>query len=1561
MKSFIENQRVWVDDSTKKETKWTDATVLDDKGDSTVLVKDDNTAHRRVARNLVLPRNPSNLRSHPDLIRLSHMHKPAVLQNLYERYSESKIYTLCGSILIALNPYEAQRELYNESQMKLVHQREDKENAIPHVYHIAESAYRALVRDWRSQSILVSGESGAGKTETSRHLLAYLSFASSSKNTLNDKIVATTPILEAFGNAKTRYNDNSSRFGKFVMIQFNRGGAIEAANIRTYLLEKSRVCKVRQGERNFHIFYQLVRGLRDKVERSELHLLHSCLDYRYLSASACYDIPMVDDTKTLETTLNSMKTLGFSKDEISMIFRVLSCVLLLGNLEFSAPQNDKDPCNIKDEKVLNNIAHLMGIDSLDHLRMILLFKKITAGGSSNSGSRRESVMNLPLSKDKAEQGRDSLAMYLYDKLLDWIVRRCNDFMSSSSSSDTTTRFIGILDIYGFESFDENGFEQFCINYANEKLQQLFNHHVFVLEQEEYKREGLQFSNVEFRDNRVCIELIEGGGSTAGIIRLLDDLCRAPKPSDESIVTTMFSSSSALDKSVLKRVDRDPKFGFEVRHYAQSVQYSAQNFLDKNMDFLVPEREALLHSSRHFAFLSNTNFSTPRPTTPTLAVARARSGSQRNSTFQFSSVAAQFKESLGQLVSTVNETSLHYIRCIKPNTQKTPKAFEPEFVTAQLAASGVFEAVRISMAGFPTRLSYEEFTQRYSLSKSKGLPSKETTLKILVQYTMQEKLHFLCGNNKLFFAPGALAALEQQRINLRNKSALRIQTAWKRHLLKRRLLRRKAKALIISLYAAKVARQRVHKERLRVRCIQLHAAIRGYLLRKKHPVDALAKMAKQRLEPPPPQQPAKSNRSMSVAAPSVSWQEVFSAPPDPEIKLLREENERLRKELQSQAKAVAQLEDNVAQKLAELNKHIADGKHGPESASKMRAFVDKFLGDPKGAEQSVLANAKTKMLKELSQQNTDLREELARVRANENTIKQRLVADKEVAMKEVDQVRQELHRISAQREAETPRYQALQSEANALTLQRDDLNKRLKKMQELLDASTQTERTTAKKLEEVLNRLTESQSTNEQLQLKIIELERSSGCTAQREQELLAQLNAYKEESQKADEEAEAHQRDLEKRMLLAESERDKSLLERDKIHAIQLAAQKELEQKATRLSQLINANAELVAKEIATQEQLLSLEKNLYDLQEQLDISNTEKAVRESELSACKLQTADSIQEQQKNHKTEIEHYTNRLKERDRKIQSLSSELAAAQHAHLLVAETLAATQRERDALVQQNETLSHKLGKKDAKNTELKERLEQTNRFADEHRVRVEILEREVEAHKQERQHKIETFKRRLEEADATQTTLKASIAGHIATNKQTQEDLQREKAEAAEMARVIRLTTKRLHELAQTLDENLYNCKRAAGEYAQTRSSLSISALNTHLLSEGDDVDEDDESGSSSTSSDSSLPQSAGSSVSTYRYSSALDAMESIAEQLMQTGQRTTQVELYLNNMKRSIETVTFSKTNQTMKLTDENRALQEQLSATRKELKRANDERIQVVTALQTMMAKCESLMQ
>ncbi|XP_066368156.1 myosin-17-like isoform X10 [Miscanthus floridulus] len=749
---IVVGSHIWLED---KDLAWIDGEVFRIEGQN-VHVHTTNGKTVIVSISGIHPKDtevPSD--GIDDMTRLSYLHEPGVLNNLAVRYAKNIIYTYTGNILIAINPFQSLPHLSEPRTMEK-YKGANFGELDPHVFAIADVSYRQMMNEGKSNSILVSGESGAGKTETTKMLMRYLAFLGGRSRTrgrtVEQQVLESNPVLEAFGNAKTVRNNNSSRFGKFVEIQFDKSGKISGAAIRTYLLERSRVCQINSPERNYHCFYFLCAAPSEDIKSYKLADPSS---FHYLNQSTCIKLDEISDAKEYLATRSAMNTVGITEQEQEATFRVVAAVLHLGNISF-VKGREVDSSVIKDEKArfhLDAAAELLMCDC-GNLENALIKRKINTP---------EGVITTTVDPNSATVSRDGLAKQIYSQLFDWLVNRLNASIGQDTSSD---RLIGVLDIYGFESFKTNSFEQLCINFTNEKLQQHFNQNVFKMEQEEYNREQIDWSYIEFVDNQDVLDLIEK--KPGGIIALLDEACMFPKCTHESFSQKLYEKFRNNKRFCKPKLSRT---AFTIQHYAGEVTYQSDHFLDKNRDYVVVEHQELLNASK-CSFVSGLF--------PSVL--------EENTKASKSSIATRFKWQLQELMETLSSTEPHYIRCIKPNNHLKPTTFENVNVLQQLRCSGVLEAIRISCAGYPTRKIFHDFLCRFCILAPEVFTERNSE-KVACQKILDKMgLHgYQIGRTKVFLRAGQMAELDARRTEVRNKAAIAVQSRFRTHVAREQFL------------------------------------------------------------------------------------------------------------------------------------------------------------------------------------------------------------------------------------------------------------------------------------------------------------------------------------------------------------------------------------------------------------------------------------------------------------------------------------------------------------------------------------------------------------------------------------------------------------------------------------------------------------------------------------------------------------------------------------------------------------------------------------------------------
>ncbi|XP_052893949.1 myosin heavy chain, muscle isoform X3 [Anopheles moucheti] len=703
-------------------------------------------------KDLVSQVNPPKYEKCEDMSNLTYLNDASVLHNLRQRYYAKLIYTYSGLFCVVINPYK-RYPLYTNRCAKMY--RGKRRNEVPpHLFAVSDGAYVNMLTNHENQSMLITGESGAGKTENTKKVIAYFATIGASgkkdenaekKGSLEDQVVQTNPVLEAFGNAKTVRNDNSSRFGKFIRIHFTGSGKLAGADIETYLLEKARVISQQTLERSYHIFYQIMSGSVKGLK--EICFLSNNIHDYHIVAQGKTTIPSVDDGEEMQITDEAFNVLGFTQEEKDNIYRITSAVMHMGRMQFKQ-KGREEQAEADGTEDGDKVAKLLGVGT-DDLYKNLLKPRIKVGNE---------FVTKGQNKDQVTNSVGALCKGIFDRLFKWLVKKCNETLDTKQKR---AQFIGVLDIAGFEIFDFNGFEQLCINFTNEKLQQFFNHHMFVLEQEEYKKEGINWAFIDFgMDLLACIDLIE---KPMGILSILEEESMFPKATDQTFAEKLMTNH--LGKSAPFMKPRPPKPGipaghFAIGHYAGVVSYNITGWLEKNKD---PLNDTVVDQFKKGSNALMVEIFADHPGQS--ADPAAAKGGRGKKGAGFATVSSSYKEQLNNLMTTLKSTQPHFVRCIIPNEMKTAGVVDAHLVMHQLTCNGVLEGIRICRKGFPNRMMYPDFKLRYKilcpqLIKEPCSPEKVTQI-VLTHIQLPEE-QFRMGKTKVFFRAGVLGQMEEFR-------------------------------------------------------------------------------------------------------------------------------------------------------------------------------------------------------------------------------------------------------------------------------------------------------------------------------------------------------------------------------------------------------------------------------------------------------------------------------------------------------------------------------------------------------------------------------------------------------------------------------------------------------------------------------------------------------------------------------------------------------------------------------------------------------------------------------
>ncbi|XP_056886159.1 unconventional myosin-Ib isoform X6 [Takifugu flavidus] len=750
-----------------------------------------------------------------DMVLLEPMTEESFLENLRNRFDHNEIYTYIGSVVISMNPYKS-LPIYTPDKVEEYRNRNFYELS-PHIYALADEAYRSLRDQDKDQCILITGESGAGKTEASKLVMSYVAAVcgkGQEVNKVKEQLLQSNPVLEAFGNAKTVRNDNSSRFGKYMDIEFDFKGDPLGGVISNYLLEKSRVVKQPRGERNFHIFYQLLSGASDDTLKS-LKLERDFSKYNYLSLDSAV-VSKLDDAANFRTVRNAMQIVGFMEDEMQSVLELVAAVLKLGNIEFKPESrcNGTDESRIKDKNDLKEMCELLGIEQ-SVLERAFSYRTVEA--------KLEKV-STTLNVAQAYYARDALAKNLYSRLFSWLVTRINE--SIKAQAKTRHKVMGVLDIYGFEIFEDNSFEQFIINYCNEKLQQLFIELTLREEQEEYIREGIEWTNIEYFNNAIICDLIENNQN--GILAMLDEECLRPGTVTDETFLDKLNTICAEHQHFESRLSKNSKFltdhslphnCFRIQHYAGKVLYRAEGFVDKNNDLLYRDLSQAMYKATHS--LIRHLFPEGNP---------AKVNLKRPPTAGF-----QFKASVGTLMKNLQTKNPNYIRCIKPNDKKAPHIFTESLVCHQVHYLGLMENVRVRRAGYAFRQAYEPCLERYKMLCKPTWPHWRGPAREGVEVLMTDlqvpKDEFSYGHSKIFIRnPRTLFFLEERRRQCLQDLATLIQKIYRGWKCRSHFLLLKSSQIVVAAWYRRYAQQTKYQKIKRATTL-VQSYTRGWQARK----------------------------------------------------------------------------------------------------------------------------------------------------------------------------------------------------------------------------------------------------------------------------------------------------------------------------------------------------------------------------------------------------------------------------------------------------------------------------------------------------------------------------------------------------------------------------------------------------------------------------------------------------------------------------------------------------------------------------------------------------------
>ncbi|XP_011472695.1 unconventional myosin-VIIb [Oryzias latipes] len=790
------------------------------------LLDDEGKVHKVDKKNegKIRQMHPSSVTGVDDMIMLGDLNEEGLLRNLLVRHKEGKIYTYTGSILVAVNPYQL-LPIYTTDH---VHMYTDQRlgELPPHVFAIADSCFFNMRRNRKNQCCVISGESGAGKTESTKLMLQYLAAVSGQHSWIEQQILEANPILEAFGNAKTIRNDNSSRFGKYIDVNFNKSGAIEGARIEQYLLEKSRVIRQAPEERNYHIFYYMLMGM--SADQKKILSLGTAADYKYLTMGNCTSCEGRDDVKEFAHFRSALKILTFSEADSWEIFKLLAAILHLGNVEFeSTIVSNMEGCELCKCSHFNMASQLLEVDP----------KALETSLTQRSVSTIKETVSKFLTRAQAVDGRDAFVKALYGKLFIWVVNKINSAVYKTAEEDKDLQqSIGLLDIFGFENFTKNSFEQLCINFANEQLQQFFVKHVFKLEQDEYSRENIVWKHIEYQDNQKTLDVL--ASKTMNMLALIDEESNFPKGTDTTLLQKMNQFHEKGNVYIRPKNVHETVFG--IRHFAGEVYYDSQGFLEKNRDAFSSDMIQVVEASTNKLLrqtfqneLSSSSKTIKSSSNPRMVITMSKSSTNKTpEKKRVPTLIGQFRQSLDSLMKTLSACQPYFIRCIKPNDFKRPMLFDRDLCMRQLRYSGMMETIKIRKAGYPVRYTFKEFLDRYRVLLKTSIcnpatESEEKCCETICKSVLKEDKDWKTGKTKIFLKDIHDTKLEVERMIELNTKALLIQRVLRGYKYRREFLKKRSAAIVLQ------KNWRGHKGRKLFKMVQLGFARLQAQVRSRH--------------------------------------------------------------------------------------------------------------------------------------------------------------------------------------------------------------------------------------------------------------------------------------------------------------------------------------------------------------------------------------------------------------------------------------------------------------------------------------------------------------------------------------------------------------------------------------------------------------------------------------------------------------------------------------------------------------------------------------------------------
>ncbi|CAF1345312.1 unnamed protein product [Rotaria magnacalcarata] len=1351
---FDAKKACWVPDPKEsyiaadiQSTKDDQVTVMTSKGETKTFKKDQ-----------IQEMNPPKYWCMDDMADLTYLNDASVLATLRDRYGRWLIYTYSGLFCVVINPYK-RLPIYNMTVV-MAYRGKKKTEVAPHLYAISDNAYANMLRDRENQSMLITGESGAGKTENTKKVIQYFALVAAvgvkkeeegkKSMTLEDQIVSANPVLEAYGNAKTTRNNNSSRFGKFIRIHFGPTGKIAGADIEVYLLEKSRVIfqvryfTVHVPERNYHIFYQMCSAAFPQYH--EACLIEADPSKYFYVAQGMLTIDGIDDVEEMKLTDEAFDILGFSQDEKINLFKCTAAIMHFGNSQWKQrPREEQAETDGTEE--CEKVAHLLGVEAADLIKGLLKPRIKVGNEYVNKGQNKDQVVN----------SIGALSKSIYFRIFSWLVERVNTTLDVKAKRQY---FIGVLDIAGFEIFEFNGFEQLCINYTNERLQQFFNHHMFVLEQEEYKKEGINWVFIDFgMDLEACIQLIE---KPMGILSILEEECIVPKATDKTFVEKLYNNHLGKHTQFGKPKPAKGKAEahFDIHHYAGTVSYTATSWLEKNKDPINTTVATLFAKSKN-SLLTHLFADVIEEE------GGKGGGGKKKGGGSMQTISATHREQLNKLMNNLKQTHPHFVRCIIPNEIKTGGVLDAHLVMHQLTCNGVLEGIRICRKGFPNRMIYSEFKQRYSILAPNAIPkgfvdAKKATEDILKDCKLNEDL-YRCGSTKVFFRAGTLGQLEDMRDAALSKIIAALQA--------------QARGYIMKKEYKKMLERRVALTVLQRNC-RKYLSLRNWPWWKLYTkVKPLLSVARQEEEM------KKIEEDFKVAKENLEKEEKLRKEvEDQNMKLVREKNDLLA-QLESERSSSSQVEERftslITQK-ADLEQQIKE-------------FEERFNQESESAQQ--LNNKKKKLEQEVDGMKKDVDDMRVAMQKTENEVKSRdsqiHTLQDEVAHQDenIAKLTRERKRLEEQNAKTTEQLQAEEDKVNHLNKLKAKSEQTIDELESNLEREKKARADLDKSKRKVEADLKLLQSNLEELEKSKRELQE----TLKRKDQDIQQMGGRLEDEQGQATGLGKKVKELQARIEGLEEELEGERQAKHKVEKLRADLAREIDEMGNRLEEAGGATASQVEMNKKREAELQKLRRDLEEANLQHEATATQ--IRKKHQDAV-TEMGDQIDQLQKlKNKLEKDKQTAKsgLDDLRSQIEHLQKGKAAAEKLSKQLEQQLSEIQVKLDDNARQVVDLGSSKTKLTAENSTLTRQIED--------------LETQVAAitkSKTTLQQQLDEAKRALEDESRSKGTINSQIRNLTADLDQAREQLEEEQQAKSELQKTVSKLTAEVQQWRSRFDSD-------------------------------------------------------------------------------------------------------------------------------------------------------------